>query len=100
VERIFIAPIFEVTRFQFAIDNSESDQRRLGLQLSQSDPATTKSLLLRTAMVLPQIDSPSEYPSMVDNRSYHRTGEGSTRQDRGTVYLLRSPAWTADIIAT
>ena len=91
-------PIFQVTRFQCAIGNSESDQRRLvfKLQVSQSDPATTKSLLLRTAVMLPQIDGPSEYPSMVDNRTCHRMGGRSTRQDRGTVYPLRRSARTAD----
>jgi len=94
VERRFIVPIFEVTTFQCAIGNSK--QRHLSLQFSQSDPTTTKSLLLRAAVMLPQIDGPSEYPSMVDNRPYHQTEGASTGQDRGTVYLLRSSARTAD----
>jgi len=46
--------------------------------------------------MLPQIDGPSEYSSMVDNRACHQMGGRSTRQDGGTVYPLRSSARTAD----
>ena len=96
VERKFPVPIFEVTRFQCAIGNSESGQQVLGLQVSRSDPASTKPLLLCTTVMLPHMDDPSESPSMVHHRIHSLAVERSTRQGRGTAYLLRHPARTAD----
>jgi len=46
--------------------------------------------------MLPRVDDPSECSSMVHRRTHCRTAERSTRQDRGTVYLLRRSARTAD----
>ena len=88
VERNFTVPIFEVTRFHRALGDSESDQRGLGLQVSQSDPATTKSPLLCTTVMLPRMDDTSEHSSMVHHRTHSQTVERSTGQDRGTVYLF------------
>jgi len=91
---------FEVTRFKFAIGNSKSDQQGLAcLQVSQPDPATTKSPLLWTAMMLPcisHIDDPSEYSLTVSNGTYYWTAKRSTRQDQGAIYLLRNFARLAD----
>jgi len=47
-------------------------------------------------MTLPHKDDPSEYSSIVYNRTYYRTAEMSTRQDRGTLHLLRHSSRIAD----
>ena len=47
-------------------------------------------------MMLPHIDDPSEYSSMVYNHKYYRAAEISTRQDRGALYLLCHVARIAD----
>ena len=44
----------------------------------------------------PRIDGPSEYPSMVHDPTHYWMAERSTRQDRGTLYLLRHSARAAD----
>ena len=96
MERKFIVPIFEVTKFQCAIGKSESDRRDLSHQVSQSDPATNKSPLLCVTVMLPHMDDPSEYSSMVHHLTHFGMAERSTTQDRGTVYLLLHSARIAD----
>ena len=82
-------PIFEITRFQCAITP-------ISLQVSQSDPATSMSLLPRTAGMLPHIGDLPENSSTVHHLTHCQTAERPTRQDRGTVYLFCNSAKTAD----